>query len=173
MGGEPRWMVLDANVVINFAHVEGLEILGGLPAYRCAVPEEVVLEVTDPGQTARLDAAIGAGMFDLVRITDLGEMDDYAGLRRMLGAGEAACLAIAHSRGWLVASDERRALRRLVRERIGEDRLRTTPDLIVDAIRCGSITVEEADRWKAVLETRRFRMPFASFADLLDGGALS
>jgi len=67
MGGEPRWMVLDANVLINFAHVEGLEILGGLPAYRCAVPEEVLLEVTDPGQAARLDAAIGTGGFDLVR----------------------------------------------------------------------------------------------------------
>jgi predicted nucleic acid-binding protein len=84
-----------------------------------------------------------------------------------MGQGEAACLALAESRGWLIASDERRRFRREVFARLGEGRLVTTAGLFVLAIRAGILTVEEADQMKAVLEQRRFRMTFASFRDVL------
>jgi hypothetical protein len=39
--------------------------------------------------------------------------------------------------------------------------------LLVLSIRAGSITIEEADSMKTLLEQRRFRMKIPSFRDLL------
>jgi predicted nucleic acid-binding protein len=86
----------------------------------------------------------------------------------MMGRGEAACLAMAEARGWLVASDEKRRFRREVIARLGEGRLVTTAGLFVMAIRAGTLSVEEADQAKEVLQRYRFRMTFRSFRDLLD-----
>jgi hypothetical protein len=43
----------------------------------------------------------------------------------------------------------------------------TTPGILLLAIRAGVISLEEADTIKAFLETRRFRMNFTSFKDVL------
>lgn len=64
-------------------------------------------------------------------------------------------------------SDEKRRFRREVERRIGLERLMGTADLFLLAIRSGLISVEEADRYKETLEQNRFRMPFASFRDLI------
>jgi hypothetical protein len=76
-------------------------------------------------------------------------------------------LALAHSRGWLVASDEKGRFRREVLARLGQGRLLTTPGLFVLAIRAGAISIAEADNAKAILENHRFRMTFASFRDVV------
>lgn len=110
---------------------------------------------------------MNAGYLTQTAITDLAEMLTYADLRRSLGQGEAACLAIADHRGFLVASDETRAFRREAVARIGEERLLTTPDLISRTIRAGITTVEEADTWKLKLAKKRFQMTFTSFRDIL------
>jgi predicted nucleic acid-binding protein len=83
------------------------------------------------------------------------------------GKGEAACLALAESRGWLVASDEKRRFRREVLALLGSGRLVTTPGLFVLAIRAGGISVQEADEVKAVLERHRFRMGFRSLCEVI------
>jgi hypothetical protein len=66
-----------------------------------------------------------------------------------------------------VASDERRVFLREARQRLGGGRIINTPGLLVLAIRRGSLTVAEADRAKATLETRSFTMRFKSFAELV------
>jgi NAD(P)-dependent dehydrogenase (short-subunit alcohol dehydrogenase family) len=53
------------------------------------------------------------------------------------------------------------------RELLGEDHLLTTRGIIVLCIRQGLLSVERADEMKAVLESRRFRMTFKSFRDVL------
>ena len=59
----------------------------------------------------------------------------------------AACLAMAASRGWMVASDDRgRAFQRLVRERIGEERLIDTAAIADAAHEQGAISPDEARR---------------------------
>ncbi len=160
-------VVTDANVMINFIHIGRLELLARLPGLRFVVPEHVVAEITDAAQAAELRAALERGDVDEVRMTDAVEIARFAALTETLGRGESACLALAEARGWAVASDERRAFHRTAVERIGEDRLLSTPALILRAIRAGLATVAEADDWKALLEQRRFRMKFASFGDLL------
>ena len=80
---------------------------------------------------------------------------------------------MAETRGWLIASDEKRRFRREVLARLGEGRLVTTAGLFLIAIRAGVISVEEADQVKEILQRHRFRMAFRSFRDLLDPPRLS
>ena len=42
-----------------------------------------------------------------------------------------------------------------------------TAGLFVLAIRAGLMSVDDADRAKAILEQHRFRLPFGSFRDLI------
>jgi predicted nucleic acid-binding protein len=161
-----RIIVADANVLINLIHVGQLALLGALPGYEFIVPHDVVSEITEVQQRATLEAALAAGHLRQESITDPQELAGYAELRAIMGRGEAACLALAESRGWLIASDEKRPLRREVDSRIGPGRLITTPGLFILAIRAGVLTIEEADCAKNLLEQRRFRMSFHSFRDV-------
>lgn len=158
-------VVTDANVFINFIHIGQLELLTRLPGLRFVVPEHVVEEVHEPAQAAELSDFIESGGLKRVRITEPAELERYAELTETLGKGESACLALAEARGWFLASDERRKFRRTAVEKIGKESLLTTPDLIVRAIREGFVNVAKADRWKATLEKKRFKMRFTSFSE--------
>jgi predicted nucleic acid-binding protein len=162
-----RTAIVDANVLINLIHVQRLGLLASLPGYEFVATGDVISEITHPAQRSALDAALSAGQLRWETITDPHDLTRYAELRQVMGAGEAACVALAEARGWLIASDEKGRLRREVNERLGPGRLITTPGLFVLAIRAGVITVEDADQAKAILEGHRFRMSFSSFRDVV------
>jgi predicted nucleic acid-binding protein len=148
-------------------HAGHLTLLGALPGYEFIVPEDVMSEVSDSVQRDVLEAAMNAGHVRRETITSPAELTRYAQLRQVVGKGEAACLALAESRGWLIASDEKRRFRREVLAGLGGGKLVTTPGLFVLAIRSGALSVDEADAAKAILERHRFRMAFKSFRDVL------
>jgi predicted nucleic acid-binding protein len=164
-----RSVALDANVVINLIHAGRLRILASLPGYDFVIPEEVVAEIMVPGQRDELSGAVRDRVLQKEAIVDLSAIELYSELRVKMGRGEAACLALAVSKGWLVASDEKGVFRREAVNRLGPGRLVTTPGLFVLAIRNGVLTVDEADEAKRTLERHRFRMSFASFRDLIQG----
>jgi len=166
-GTPTRIVVTDAAIIINLAHAGRLALLGALPPYEFVVPEDVVSEITQPAQREALEAAIEAGHLRRESITAPAELARYGDLRQVVGKGEAACLTLAESHGWLIASDEKRRFRREVLARLGSGRLVTTPGLFVLAIRAGAMSVDEADEAKAILERHRFRMPFASFSEVV------
>ena len=166
-GAPARIVVADTNVVINLIHADHLALLGALPGFAFVVPEDVASEISDPVQRQALEAAINAGHLRREMITSPAELTRYAQLRHVVGKGEAACLALAESRGWLIASDEKRRFRREVLAGIGGGRLVTTPGLFVLAIRSGALSIDAADEAKAILEQHRFRMSFKSFRDVL------
>jgi len=131
-------IAIDANVLINFIHIELLSLLGALPDITFMVPKEVTREVTDAGQAAALEDALAAGHVHEINLTGLGELEHRAVLIRSLGKGESACLALARSRDWSLASDEKRLFRRTAIAEIGESNIWTTPSLIAHA-QCGAI----------------------------------
>jgi predicted nucleic acid-binding protein len=162
-----RVVVTDTNILINLLHIGRLDLLGKLPPYSFVVPEEVVKEVREPQQTQALHTAMSSGLVSEVQLADPAELKLYADLIQILGSGEAACLSLAQCRHWLIASDEKKKFRRETLARLGAGRVLNTPGILSLAISGGIITVEDADRAKAVLEQRRFIMSFASFRDVL------
>ncbi len=55
-------VVTDANIIINLLHVNRIDLLGQLRPYSFVVPEEVIVEIRDPGQSAALQEALNHGL---------------------------------------------------------------------------------------------------------------
>jgi predicted nucleic acid-binding protein len=91
----------------------------------------------------------------------------FVELRRIMGAGEASCLALAKGNGWIVASDEKGAFRREASRLVGTAGIITTVDIYVLSIHAGLLTVAQADAAKAILAANRFALPFGSFEELV------
>lgn len=161
----PRLVLVDANVLINLALVDRLDLLGSLLDLDFRAPQEVLGEVIR--ERGRVDGALRRGHLKEVFLGEMEELALFVELRRMMGLGEAACLAMAVHRGALVASDEKRVFRREAEARLGPGRILNTPGLLLLGIRRGILAIEEADEMKEALERQRFRMKFGSFREFL------
>lgn len=157
----------DACVLINFLSIDRIEILHeDVSRYRFVVPDAANAEVTRQAQRDRLDAAYREHIVYRAGAESIEELIEFSELTRFMGRGEAACLALAKCRGWMLASDEGKPFRRMAVESIGEHRLIGTADIFDAAIENKRMTVSEADDLKASLEdTYHFKMPFKSFAE--------
>ncbi|MEN8500933.1 MULTISPECIES: hypothetical protein [Paraburkholderia] len=160
-------VITDANILINFHHIQQLPLLGVLLPYRFSVPLEVVDEIVDEQQRASVRAALAAGHLRTFEIDDLDALALFSELRDSMGRGEAACLAVAATQGHHIASDEKKKFRRTAIELIGEARILRTQDLMLHAIRSRKITVEQADGFKKILATKRYVMAFGSFGEFV------
>ena len=165
--GSVATVALDASVLINFLILNRVGILADLSGYRFVVLDAVEQEVRRPRQKVTLAAAFEQRLVDRAGAATPQELEIFAEHRRVMGLGEAACLAAAEVRGWMLASDERRLFRRLARERIGDSRILTTPAILVRAVETGVITVEELRGAKEELERNRFRVPPEAFGGLV------
>jgi predicted nucleic acid-binding protein len=164
-----RIVVTDSNVLINLIHANSLHVTGRLAGYEFVVIEEVVAEISVPEQATALNVAFERGFLRREVLSDITALTLFSDLTRIMGKGEAASLAAAATFDWSIACDEKRVFLREARKRLGEGRILTTPGIFVLAIRAGLLTVEEADAIKADLETKRFKMSFSSFRDVLNG----
>ena len=157
----------DANVLINLIHIDRLSLLGTLPAHEFVVPPEVEAEIRVPDHSLAFTRALDAGHVQRRAFTTTAELGFYAEHVKVIGSGEAACLAMAEVHGWHIASDERQKFWRLSMERLGMGRVLNTPGIFVLAIRAGLITIEEADNDKLILAQHRFKMRFSSFREVI------
>lgn len=162
----PEVVVTDTNVLINFLHLAQLPLLGSMCSYRCAVPNQVVDEITRESQALALAASFECRHIDRCDTDDSATRDLFADLCTRIEIGEAACIAIAFMRGHLVATDEKKHARRIAIEMLGERRLLRTEDVIWRCVEEGLITIPEADAFKARLAELRYVMDFSSFADM-------
>jgi predicted nucleic acid-binding protein len=162
-----RIVVTDANVLINLMHVSRLGLLAKIPNHEFVVPEHVREEITIAEQRDTLDAAVNDGWLKVEVIDDLGAITAFTELIAHIGRGEAACIAIAAKEGWYIASDEKKRFLREAEARVGVGRVITTVDVFVLAIRAGLLTVADADADKLTLETKRFKVSFTSYRELV------
>ena len=155
--------------MINLLHTERLRLFCTLGILQFVVTPETIEEIRYPEQRALVEELIAEGVLLVEPVSGAPSLRLYTELRKSMGKGEAASLALAKARGWSIASDEKGAFRRAAVEHVGKRRLLTTPDVYLLVIGAGSLSIEEADQDKAILEARHFKMPFTSFADLTLG----
>ena len=165
--GERVAVSTDACVLVNFARLDRMDLLGRHACYRFAMAEEVEAEVRWPDQRERMRRCIDAGELEVVAPRGGMGVEDAGGLFHDLGAGEAAALLLALERCWHLATDESGKVRRRMEAALGAHRLLDTSNILLACIRSGMLTVEQADGIKAELERQRFRMTFASFREVL------
>ncbi|MDE0418960.1 MAG: hypothetical protein OXI95_18800 [bacterium] len=164
----PAIIVTDASVLINFLRIDRTDLLAGL-SHEFIVTDHVAAEVTDryPDQQQRFAAAVGAGAISETRVATLAELQIFGSVMATgrLGAGE--CSALAVSRGYILAIDDRLATSH-ARSASATLRILATQDLVLSMIREGLLIIAEADRIKQEWATRHcFRLALNSFHDLL------
>lgn len=168
----PVSIVADTSVLINFLRIDRMDLIGRYPA-RFVATDHVAEEITEPVQLRRYRAAIYAGHLVEQRVDDPAEVQLFLRLGQTgrLGAGERSAIAVALHRGWRLAIEDRRAIRRAVGEAgiAGNPvAILRTQDIVVTLIRNGVLTLEEADAMRADWADRhRFRLNIRSFRDLL------
>ena len=164
----PKPIVLDASILLNFAKIGRIDLLGNLGT-SIVLPDQVFDEVRYRGHREAVRDAVASGIFDLQNVWDSEEVALYIHLREggRLGAGECAVLAVAIRRRWIAGLQDQRA--RLEGRRLDNDlELCQTEDLVLKLIQTDHLTLIEADgflnEWAA---KHRFRSRLTSFRDLL------
>jgi predicted nucleic acid-binding protein len=163
--------LIDTSVLINFLAIDQATLLLLHPRYRFILTEHVRYEVTEfyPEQYARLEAVLMEGAIEQIRVDDPEELEMFAALTILdrFGVGECAAIAAAAHRGCAIAIDDRAASNH-VRRAFPAVSLETTQSLVAGLIRAAVLTVTVADGFKDRWERQhRFRLPFASFKDIL------
>ncbi|BAC92197.1 glr4256 [Gloeobacter violaceus PCC 7421] len=167
-------IVADTSVLINFLKVDRMDLIGTHPS-RFLVLDHVAEEISEdyPQQYKRFEASLAAGYIGLERVTDPTEVHVFLllAIGNRLGAGERAAIAVALSRKYALAIDDRKAINRALREAgIASTRLRIlrTQDIVVTLIQTGALSIAQADGmladWAA---NHRFKLKITSFRALL------
>lgn len=168
MSDPSRTLVIDTSVLINFIVVERLDLLAALPGTVCVVTDHVRGEVTDdyPEQVDLLFDALERGFLAILRVDSVEELQTFAALESTgLGAGERSAFAAALHRLYMVAIDDRRAIK-IASQTLECISIIRTETIVRELIAGGIVSVAEADSIKDRWESRnRFKLPFASFGD--------
>ena len=144
-------VVCDTCVIINFMRIDHFDLLRRHRTYRIIITNHVREEITNKNQSAILDEALQSGDIAQVELTSPDELTIYAHLRAFLGKGEAATIAAAQSREYLIACDELRRTRREILSRLGAARLLTSPDIIKTCVLNGMLSERDGGELKGRL----------------------
>lgn len=150
-------IVLDACMIIAFGNAGQLDLIDTLRLDRVSVSARARSEVARDPARAAMESSIVAGRLsiDTIDLANPAEQDalrDFDARPAFRGRGDAEVLALAASRGYIVASDER-AVRSVVRDLWGSQRLAGTLDFIVWAVREDRLAMAEAEGVLAHLDS--------------------
>lgn len=133
-----RAQILDACVLINLlasGEVEGILRSASMDSYICSAVEgeSIYLRTEDPKNPIEpidLRPLIGSGLLAVCHIEGDQEAELYVDYASALDDGEAMSLAIALSRGFHLATDERKARRLFLEAGADAQRLPSTSELL-------------------------------------------
>lgn len=140
-------------------------------SHRFLVTDHVAAEVTDfyPDERTRLNGALHAGALQQVSVDDQREVALFGALAAFgrLGVGECSAIALAICRSYVLAMDDRQAIKQAQEKKFAL-RILTTRDLVVTMIRQNLLSVSEADELKeSWADHHKFRLPIKSFSNLI------
>jgi predicted nucleic acid-binding protein len=157
-------IAVDTSILLNFLKAQRLDLLRACTA-RLVIPAEVRGEVRRPDQVVALDTALSGGWIVAETMTATAEVALFAQLatRGTLGIGERAVIAMAVSRGWGAALQDKPAREEALRRNKAVE-LHSTESFVREAIRHGVITYDEADALLVEWRTQhRFRSMLTTF----------
>lgn len=133
-----RAQILDACVLINLlasGEVEGILRAAARDSFICSAVEgeSIYLRTEDPAaplEAVDLGSLVASGLLTVCRLEGASEAELYVDYAGALDDGEAMSLAVALSRGFILATDERKARRLFLEAAADPLRLVSTSDLL-------------------------------------------
>lgn len=156
--------VLDNTALSNFAQAGRLDVLQALVGGQAFVPAEVEAEFLTSVKAKRVSgtafrAALRAGWLQRLTVATEGEVKDLVRYRLSLGAGEAACLALAGPRRGVVITDDQAARKVALAEGIA---VTGTVGILAGAITARVLTLTAANAVLRDMIARGYRSPVDS-----------
>lgn len=138
--------VVDASLLISLGKAGRLGLLLDATELELFVTPTVRAQLQSNDTRGPVEEAIVAGRIQVLHLSsdDEAELNALAEWGELVDEGEAECIAVAVTRGWLVGLEDR-AAQRAIRRRGGGPRWVGCADLLVLAVRARRLTVEEAD----------------------------
>lgn len=139
----------DTCVLLNFLQIDRMDLIGAHPDAFMAT-DHVAAEITDLAQLERYEEARRAGFVAEEHVTHPAELEIFLRLEGSgrLGAGERSAIAVALNRGYRLATDDNKAIKRAAREAAvasRELRFVRTEDIVTELIQHGALTIAAAD----------------------------
>jgi predicted nucleic acid-binding protein len=166
-------VIANTTVLSNFAAIGKLDLLRQLYGV-VYIPTEVYEEVQvglEEGYRfyAGIDQLIypfvNKGWMRLTGVTDEQELQLLGELPRRLHQGEAACLAIARHRGWMLLTDDLAARKEATRRGIHKS---GSVGCLVLMVERGLCTLEQANLWlENMIRHNYYRSPVTDLTPLL------
>ncbi len=141
-----RPSVLDASFLITLGKAGRLDLLRNTPEYEWRIGSLSRCELLSAQTKGPVEQAILDGVIEIADLDsdDAGALALFAEWSERGDPGEAESIALALANGWLVALEDRAAQRRLDRE-VGPGHWMNCANLLLTAVRSGSLTLAEAD----------------------------
>jgi predicted nucleic acid-binding protein len=166
-------LIFDNTVLSNFASTERLFLLeqlyAGKPHTTLMVVEEVKRGIRDGYRYLHsleeiLKPLSPRGWLPILSIDSPEEQAMYVELSSSLGLGEASCLSVAISRGFVLATDDLAARREAVKRGV---RLTGTLGILIRLVRERHLPLTTANDILRQMITWRYRSPVTRLDDLL------
>jgi predicted nucleic acid-binding protein len=165
-------VITNTTVLSNFAAIGQLDLLRQLYG-TIYIPTEVYEEIRGgleegyrfyAGIDQLIHPFVEEGWIRLTGVTDEPELRFLGELPRRLHQGEAACLAIAQHRDWMLLTDDLAARREATGLGI---RKSGSVGCLVLAVERGLCTLEQANLWLEDMIRRNYRSPVTDLTPLL------
>lgn len=139
--------VLDASLILSIASANAFEVLWTHPGYMWQLSGIVRAELRQRTSRDPIDAAIAGGHIRLVELdtTDPSQMREWANWLERVDEGEAEAIAVASTRGWLIAIEDRQA-QRAIDAKLAPGRWVNCGSLLIDAVTDKRLSVAAADK---------------------------
>jgi len=161
-------IVLDTSVLINYIHVDRLDLIAGCWA-EIRVVEQVQQELEYDEQRLVFERALAISQIQVFSVDDPVLIADALKIYQVdrRGKGESYSFVYASASNLPLAIDDKRA-RSLFATKDATLKMCTSKDLMVKALRMGLVSVAEADEIKDIWANQcRYRLKVESFRDLL------
>lgn len=142
----PRSCVLDSSLILSLTGAGCFSFLDGNERYDWRITTTVRGELTRRSDRDQVDAMIASGKLALAELdtTNEVEMSEWADWTALVDVGEAEAIALAASRDWIVAIEDRQAQRALDR-RLGKGRWINCANVLLDAVKDGRCSSTDGD----------------------------
>ena len=168
-------IITNTTVLSNFAAIGQLDLLRQLYG-AVYIPTEVYEEVQAgleegyrfyAGMDQLIHPFVEKGWIRLTSVTGEQELRLLGELPRRLHRGEAACIAVARNRRWMLLTDDLAARKEATRQGV---RKSGSVGCLVLAVERGLCTLEQANSWLEDMIQHNYRSPVTDLTLLLKRG---
>ena len=138
-------MVLDSDVLIALLKSGVIDILQCMDEIEFITTEINYAEISKGAEASDFEGIVLKKVVNVAILNEPMALVKFAEFQKVIDAGESAVIALASLNGWHIAMHDR-AGRKVATNELSKWRVHRLEDIIVDSVRSGCLSTEQANR---------------------------